>query len=114
VPSVGFRNTLQQLKPLLASSQRFLVATKGLDEETGDLLDIVCKNIVGDHSFAVISGPSFAKEVALELPTAVVIASHDAKFAEDLSLRFNSLRFRVYLSKDVTGVELGGVVKNVL
>lgn len=115
VPSIGFRNLLTLLKPLLKPSARILIATKGLDKVTGQLLNSVTDEIIGsEHAFAALSGPSFAKEVARELPTAVVIASTNVHFAQDLLKRFNSKRFRVYLSTDVIGVEIGGAVKNVL
>lgn len=115
VPSVGFRDTLTKLKPLLSPAHRFLCATKGMDMEKGQLLHGAMREILGpDYPYAVLSGPSFAKEVAAGLPTAVVIASHDQKFAEELRTRFSSPIFRIDLSKDITGVEIGGVVKNVL
>lgn len=115
VPSVGFRDTLTQLKPLLSSSHRFLCATKGMDMEKGQLLHGAMREILGSgYPYAVLSGPSFAKEVAAGLPTAVVIASHNEKFAQAMLKRFNSPIFRIDLSKDITGVEIGGVVKNVL
>jgi glycerol-3-phosphate dehydrogenase (NAD(P)+) len=115
VPSAGFRSTLTQIKPYLRKDARIYSATKGLDDKTGQLLHEVVEEIVNEqYSYAVLSGPSFAREVAIGLPTAVVIASHDPIFAKDLSTRFNSATFRVYLSSDVTGVEIGGSVKNVL
>lgn len=115
VPSIGFRETLLSLKPLLSDSHRFLCATKGMDMEKGQLLHDTKREILGSaHPYAVLSGPSFAKEVAAGLPTAVVIASHDTKLASDLYTRFNSPIFRIDLSKDITGLEIGGVVKNVL
>lgn len=115
VPSVGFKDTLLLMKPFLTDKMRIAWATKGIDLETGKLLHEVAQEIAGkERSYAVLSGPSFAKEVAAGLPTAVVIASHSQVFAHDLMLRFNAGYFRVYLSTDVTGVELGGTVKNVL
>lgn len=115
VPSVGFRDTLIKLKPLINQSTRIVWATKGMDLETGQLLHEVAREILGEtYSLAVLSGPSFALEVAAGLPTAVVIASKDQTFAQDLLHRFNSTVLRVYSSPDVTGVEIGGVVKNVL
>jgi glycerol-3-phosphate dehydrogenase (NAD(P)+) len=115
VPSAGFRKVLTQLKPLLQPDARIYSATKGLDDKTGQLLHDVVEEIVDKkYPYAVLSGPSFAREVAIGLPTAVVIASHDAAFAQDLSDRFNSPTFRVYISSDVIGVEIGGSVKNVL
>ncbi len=115
VPSVGFRNLVTQLKPFLQPSTRIVWATKGLDENTGQLLHEVIEEVLGKkYSYAVLAGPSFAGEVARALPTAVVIASQDTEFAQDLSARFNTPFFRVYLSNDIVGVEIGGVVKNVL
>jgi glycerol-3-phosphate dehydrogenase (NAD(P)+) len=115
VPSVGFRDTLTMLKPLLKPNMRILWATKGLDLEGGKLLHDIALEILGDKiPLAVLSGPSFAKEVAAALPTAVVIASHDQAFAKELLSRFNSPRFRIYLSTDIAGLEVGGVVKNVM
>lgn len=115
VPSVGFRDTVTHLKPLLKPSMRIAWATKGLDESTGQLLHEVIAEILGkNYSSAVLAGPSFASEVALQQPTAVVIASQDQVFAHDLLARFNTPLFRVYLSSDVPGVEIGGAVKNVL
>ncbi len=115
VPSSGFRDLLISLKPLLKKSSRIVWATKGLDPITGQLLHSIALDILGDHhSYAILSGPSFAKEVAKGLPTAIVAASDDTTFANDLMLRFNSDIFRVYLSTDIIGTEVGGVVKNVL
>ncbi len=115
VPSMGFRNTLMQLKPLLKPGMRIVWATKGLDESTGQLLHEVVAELLGNHyPSAVLAGPSFAGEVALQQPTAVVIASQDSLFAQDLLTRFNTPFFRIYSSSDIPGVEIGGVVKNVL
>ncbi len=115
VPSVGFRQIVMQLKPLLKPGMRIAWATKGLDEKTGQLLHEVVSEILDKkYSFAVLAGPSFASEVALQQPTAVVVASEDPLFARDLLTRFNTPLFRVYLSADVPGIEVGGAVKNVL
>ena len=115
VPSVAFRDTLTAIKPLITGTTRIIWATKGLDLATGELLHDIAAAVLGNsHALAVLSGPSFAKEVAAGLPTAVVIASNQVKFAQDLMCCFNSQLFRVYLSTDLTGVEIGGVVKNVL
>ncbi len=116
VPSSSFRDVLVRLKPLLSKTPvRIVSVTKGLDANTGQLLHDVAVEILGrQHAYAVLSGPSFAREVAAGLPTAVVAASEDVLFAKDLVNRFNSSVFRVYLSHDVVGVEIGGIVKNVL
>jgi glycerol-3-phosphate dehydrogenase (NAD(P)+) len=115
VPSAGFRDILLTLKPLITPTQRIIWATKGLDLETGQLLHDILQETLGKTVVsAVLSGPSFAREVAASLPTAVVAASENADFANDVIQRFNSPLFRVYRSQDMTGVEIGGVVKNVL
>lgn len=115
VPSVGFRHTLTLLKPLIAPHVRITCAAKGLDTETGQLLGDVAQEVMGnERRFAVLSGPSFAKEVAAGLPCAVVVASRDQAFANELKQRFNSSIFRIYTSDDVVGVEIGGVAKNVI
>lgn len=115
VPSAGFRDTLLTIKPLLSPTSRIVWATKGLDLQRGQLLHEIVDDILG-KSFpaAILSGPSFATEVAKGLPTAVVIASLHPTLAQELMQRFNSPYFRVYTSNDMTGVEIGGVVKNVL
>lgn len=115
VPSVGFRDTLFMLKSYIEPTARILCATKGLDADTDQLLHEVVKEVMGkDRPFAVLSGPSFAREVAAGLPAAVVIASHDNQTRMELAQRFDSALFRIYPSEDVIGVELGGVVKNVI
>lgn len=115
VPSHAFRDTLLALKPILKPHHRILWATKGLDQESGQLLHTLATEILGNnHSYATLSGPSYAGEIVLGLPTAVVIASHDEQFAKELVARFNAPTFRTYLSNDMIGVEIGGVVKNVL
>jgi len=115
VPSVGFHEVLIMLKPLITPSVRIICATKGLDTDTGQLLHEIVEEVLGKtRQFAVLSGPSFAREVASGLPTAVVIASKNQEFRNDLVKRFNSPIFATYTSDDVIGVEIGSVVKNVI
>lgn len=115
VPSYGFRQTLQRLTPHLQTNARIICATKGIDAKTGLLLNAVAQEVLGNHyPYAVLSGPSFAREVAKGLPAAVVIASTQETFLHDLIKRFDSELFNIYPSQDVVGVELGGIVKNVL
>lgn len=115
VPSVGFRETLIMLKECITPNIRITCASKGLDDDTGQLFNEVVEEVLGkDRKFAVLSGPSFAREVAAGLPAAVVIASRDTDMVNDLTARFNGPSFRVYPSDDITGVELGGAVKNVI
>jgi glycerol-3-phosphate dehydrogenase (NAD(P)+) len=115
VPSAGFHALLDTLKPLVSQRARIICAAKGLDVEKGELLSTITHKILGkQHAYAVFSGPTFAHEVAAGLPTAVVIATSDKDFAADLLDRFNGPLLRVYSSTDVTGVEIGGAVKNVI
>ncbi len=113
-PSHGFHAVCQQLQHGLLPDAIVAWATKGLDLQTGKCLDHVVKMYLPDHPQAVISGPSFAKEVALGLPTAVTLACTDHQVGEQLQQAIHSDTFRVYLSDDLLGVQLGGVVKNIL
>jgi len=115
VPSSAFRTTLQSIKPLLHPDARVLWATKGLEQGSYHLLHEVVADVLGNSiPMAVISGPSFASEVAKGLPTAVTVASLDGKFAKDIVRAFHSGTFRAYTTDDVIGVEIGGALKNVL
>lgn len=114
VPSHAFRATLELIKPLLTANTRIVWATKGLDPLHHQLLHEVVLEILGELPSAILSGPTFAKEVARGLPTAITVATQSAAFAADLTQRFHSKKFRVYTSTDVIGVEVGGAMKNVL
>ncbi len=115
VPSHAFRDTLRAVAPHLAATTRIAWATKGLEPGSHKLLGDVARETVGERrALAVISGPTFAREVALGLPTAVTIAANDEPFARYLADRLHSGRFRPYTSRDMTGVSVGGAVKNVL
>lgn len=115
VPSHAFGKALSQLKPYLKKSHRIIWATKGLEMETGRFLHQVLEDILGkDFPYAVLSGPSFAREVGVGVPTAVAIASNNTAFLADLKHLFTSESFGVEATSDVVGVQLGGVVKNVL
>jgi glycerol-3-phosphate dehydrogenase (NAD(P)+) len=114
VPSAGFSKLLETLSPLISPATRILWVTKGLDSASHELLHTRAEKILGPRPYAILSGPSFAREVADGLPTAIVIASNDSAFANDLMQRFNSPLLRVYLSTDIKGVEVGGAVKNVI
>ena len=94
---------------------RLAWATKGLELDTGRLPHQVAHEILGpDRAVAVLSGPTFAREVGAGLPTAMTIASPDVEFAKALAQDLSSANFRAYTSTDITGVEIGGAVKNVL
>jgi glycerol-3-phosphate dehydrogenase (NAD(P)+) len=116
VPSHAFADMLKQVKPMLPDNVKIAWATKGLDPETGDLLQNVAVKVVGANtSLAVLSGPTFAKEMASGLPTAISLSSEDDGFVAELSdLLHCEKLFRVYSNKDFIGVQLGGAVKNVV
>lgn len=115
VPSSAFRSVLQQISPSLKPGMHVIWATKGLEEGTGKLLHENIEEILGsDCSYAVISGPTFAQEVAKGLPTAITVASTDTDFATSLAGLLCNDSFRAYTTDDVVAVELGGAVKNVL
>ncbi len=115
VPSHAFRPTLEALKPQLPATAIIAWATKGLEPATGRLLSQVAADVLGDQQpLGVISGPTFAKEVAHGLPTAVTVAARDLTTAESIAEWLRSERVRVYPSTDMVGVELGGAIKNVL
>lgn len=116
VPSHAFAQTLQQIKPFLQANARVAWATKGLEPETGRLLQDVARDILGEKvSLAVFSGPTFAKEMALGMPTAISLSSTDEEFITELSdLLHCAKSFRVYTNPDFIGVQLGGAVKNVI
>ena len=115
VPSHSLRALLTQLKPLLARDARLAWATKGFELDTGKLPHQVAYDVLGDrYPVAVLSGPTFAREVGMGLPTAMTIASPDADFAAQLAKSLHASNFRAYTSTDIVGVEVGGAVKNVL
>ena len=115
VPSHGLRNTLETIRPLLDERARVCWATKGFELNTGRLPHQVAEEVLGsERPIAVLSGPTFAKEVGAGLPTAMTIAANDAGFANDLAVALSSENFRAYTSDDIIGVEVGAAVKNVL
>ena len=115
VPSHAFKDTLMKLKPLVSSNVKIAWATKGFNKENGGLLHEIVADIFDKNTpAALISGPSFAREVAADLPTAISIASTQTEFATQLAHILHSKRFRTYTNNDLIGVEVGGAVKNVM
>ncbi len=115
MPSHVVREVYEEISPLLTPTTRLVSATKGL--ESGSLLRMseVIRAVVGDASrIAVLSGPSFASEVAAGRPTAVVAASEDMATATEIQNGFSGPTFRVYAGNDPVGVEIGGALKNVI
>lgn len=113
VPSHGFASLLRAL-PTLGPEVGLAWATKGLEPGTNRLLHEVARDILGERDFAVVSGPSFATEVAKGLPTAVTVASPALIQACRVAAYLHGERFRAYTSQDLVGVQVGGAAKNVL
>ncbi|MCF7969134.1 MAG: NAD(P)-dependent glycerol-3-phosphate dehydrogenase [Methylococcaceae bacterium] len=115
VPSHAFRQLLETLRPHCSPEGRIAWATKGLELETGKPLHRVVGDVLGPAiPAAVLSGPTFAREVAAGQPTAMTVASENIAFAGELVRLLHNDRFRAYSSSDIVGVELGGAIKNVL
>jgi glycerol-3-phosphate dehydrogenase (NAD(P)+) len=115
VPSHAFRALLTQLAPHLAPDMHVAWATKGFEHGSLKLPhQIACEVLGAERRVAVLSGPTFAREVGAGLPTAMTVASPDAPYARALAHELSSANFRAYTSTDIMGVEIGGAVKNVL
>ena len=115
VPSSVLRAVLTEIRPLLGPKARVAWASKGFELSTGKLPHQVAQEVLGEGvPIAVLSGPTFAKEVGQGLPTAIAVASPDEEFARSLAERISSGGFRAYTQTDIVGVEIGGAVKNVL
>jgi glycerol-3-phosphate dehydrogenase (NAD(P)+) len=115
VPSHAFRETVERLPALLSPDCGLIWATKGLDPKKGCLLHEVAIEILGtETALAVLSGPTFAAEVAAGLPSALTVASISMTFANRIVSWLHNTNFRAYTSDDIVGVQLGGASKNVL
>ena len=114
VPSPAFRQTLELIKLKVRDDARIAWATKGFETGTGLLPHQIVAEVLGDRPGAVLSGPTFAKEVGAGLPTALTVASADETFARALAASLSGASFRAYFQADVMGVETGGAVKNVI
>lgn len=117
VPSHAMRTVASALAPSLQGMPLVLSTTKGIEEETLLTMSAVLAEVLGapqSARVAVLSGPSFAAEVARGLPTAVTVAATRQAVAKSVQAIFSSPRFRVYTTEDLIGVEIGGAVKNVI
>lgn len=113
-PSDVFRSTLQSIKPHLLSSTVLLWSCKGIERDSAKLLhQLIDEELAPHQASAIISGPTFAKEIVQGLPAAVTVASLNTSVAETAAGWFHSDNFRAYTSVDVVGVEVGGALKNV-
>jgi glycerol-3-phosphate dehydrogenase (NAD(P)+) len=115
VPSHGTRQILCRVAPLLRKGVTVVSATKGIEQDTLlRMSEVVQQELDGGVHVAVLSGPSFAAEVARQLPTAVSVASREAAVVEQVQADFRAPYFRLYGTCDVVGVEIGGALKNVI
>ncbi len=112
-PSKFTRNTVKEYKKYV-TNQTIVICTKGFEKETLSSLDEVFKQEIPNVKLAVLSGPSHAEEVSKAVPTAMVIASENEEIANELRDIFMNENLRVYTSKDIKGVELGGALKNII
>ncbi|MDA1062774.1 MAG: NAD(P)-dependent glycerol-3-phosphate dehydrogenase [Proteobacteria bacterium] len=115
VPNHGLRETLVAIRPFLDDQSRVCWATKGFELHSGKLPhQVVAEELGAYRHVAVLSGPTFAREVGKQLPTAMTVAANDSAFATELAASLSGNNFRAYTSDDMIGVEVGGAVKNVL
>lgn len=117
VPSQFCRTIYTRMAPHLSSSHTIVSLTKGIEEESlkrmSEVMDEVFSPVVHPR-LAVLSGPSFAKEIAELHPTAVVVASRDLAVARQIQHLVSNVNFRAYTTEDIIGVELGGALKNII
>ena len=114
VPSHAFAELIDAAAPWIAPHTSIAWATKGFDPASGRFLHELVGERLPQHAAAVVTGPSFAREVAIGLPTAVTVHSANAEFAHSVAQMLHSPMFRAYTGNDVVGAELGGAMKNVL
>jgi glycerol-3-phosphate dehydrogenase (NAD(P)+) len=114
VPAQAVRQTADALAGNIASSVPIVICAKGIERATGLFLADVIADVLPTNPPAVLSGPSFADDVAKGLPTAVTLAARDEELAADLGKTLAAPWFRLYHSRDIRGVEIGGAAKNVL
>ena len=113
-PSKFVRNTIKGYKDYLRKDQIILMCSKGFEAGTNLALDDVIEEELPGQKYGILAGPSHAEEVSIDIPTALVIASYDEEVRNKVADLFKSSVLRIYTSKDVKGVELGGALKNII
>ena len=113
-PSKFFRDTVKKYKEYINENHVIVICSKGFESDTLMTLDDVLKEELPNNKIGVLSGPSHAEEVSIEIPTALVAASEDEYVNDLVRETFKSNKLRIYTSKDVKGVELGGALKNII
>ncbi len=117
VPSHGMREAMKEVAQHISDDAIVVTASKGIEIDTLLTMSQVIQEVLPQemsNRIVALSGPSFAKEVALKMPTAVSVAAHDLKIAEEVQHAISTGFFRVYTTTDLIGVELGGAIKNVI
>ena len=114
VPSTAVRSTARKCAAFAAQDQIFVDVAKGIEEDTLMTMTQIIKEEIACANVAVLSGPSHAEEVGRGIPTTIVVGARDKKTAVYLQNIFMSEKFRVYISSDMIGIELGGALKNVV
>jgi glycerol-3-phosphate dehydrogenase (NAD(P)+) len=114
VPTGAFREVARAARPLTPAGARWLICAKGIERDSKRFLSDVLAEEIPDAIPAILSGPSFAADVAAGLPTAVTVAARDEDTAQQIAQRLATPNFRLYRSTDIRGAEIGGAAKNVL
>lgn len=114
VPAQALSAALYEVKDYIPAATPLIICAKGIEQSTGLLMSQVAHQILPNHPLGVLSGPSFATDIARGLPTAVTVASRNQALADGIAVALSGATFRCYSTDDVTGVEIGGALKNVL
>jgi len=114
VPSHAIRDICKNVKGIINDDQIIISIAKGIELETKKRLSQVIKDEIPGNPIVILSGPSHAEEVAMNLPTTVVVTSEEMKYADEVQDLFMTAEFRVYTNEDIVGVEIGGAVKNII
>lgn len=113
-PAQHVRATLETLKPELEGGKPFIICSKGVEKETGYLMSEVANEVIPNGKVGILTGPTFASEIARGLPCAVTIAIEDKEIGEQVVEALGSRTLRTYLTNDLIGTQIGGAVKNVI
>lgn len=114
IPAQSLAGALQELKDLIPAATPLIVCAKGIERKSGLLMSDLVAGILPGHALGALSGPSFATDVAKGLPTAVTVAARIQALADRIAMTLSGPTFRCYSTDDLTGVEIGGALKNVL
>jgi len=113
-PAQSFAELLARMKPALSHQTKLVLCAKGIDQTSGRFMHELALDIMGEDRCAALTGPSFASDVARDLPTAVSLAAANIADAKELARVLSGPSFRIYATDDLIGVEVGGALKNVL